>query len=56
VAAVDVTAIVSSWASYRYRTNYGFIVANTLPPGAQPIVSNACMVKFSTPSLQVVYF
>jgi len=55
-AALDITPIVSSWASYGYRTNYGLIVADALPPGAKPMVSSACMTKFSTPSLQVVYF
>jgi len=55
-APIDVTALVSAWASVRYANNYGFIVASTLPAGAVPIVSNACLTKFSTPSLQVVYF
>ena len=53
---VDVTSIVSSWESFKYRTNYGFIVANTLPVGAHPIANNACVVKYATPTLRVVYF
>ena len=55
-AAIDVTSIVSGWEKYQYRANYGFIVAGSLPPGAQPPVSTACLTKYSTPSLQVVYF
>jgi hypothetical protein len=53
---IDVTAIVSAWASVRYANNYGFIVTSTLPSGAVPTASNACLTKFSRPSLQVVYF
>ena len=55
---IDVTSIASTWASVKYANyaNYGFIVTSTLPSGAVPIASNACLTKFSTPSLQVVYF
>jgi len=31
-------------------------VAGSLPAGAQPIVTTGCLTKYSTPSLQVVYF
>lgn len=55
-APIDVTALVSAWASVRYANNYGFIVAGTLPASAVPVVSNACLTKFSSPSLHVVYF
>ncbi|HLN15011.1 MAG TPA: hypothetical protein VK587_17565, partial [bacterium] len=55
-APIDVTSLVSAWASVRYANNFGFIVSSTLPTGAVPIVSNACLTKFSTPSLQVVSF
>jgi len=57
-APIDVTSIVSTWVSVKYanHANYGFIVTSTLPSGAVPLSSNACLTKFSSPSLQLVYF
>jgi len=53
---VDVTKIVSTWASHEDADDHGFIVTNLLPPGAVPITSSACLTKFSKPKLNVVYF
>ena len=53
---IDVSSIVSAWASVKYANNYGCIVENNPPSGAVPITSFACLTKFSNPSLQVVYF
>ena len=52
---IDVTPLVSAWASVRYANNYGFIVVGTLPASAVPIASNPCLTK-SSPSLHVAYF
>lgn len=55
--SIDVSAIVSGWQSFKYRTNYGFIVANPLPPHlTYKTATAACLTKFSTPSLETVYF
>ena len=54
---IDVSAIVSGWHSFTYRTNYGFIVANPLPPHlTYKTATAACVTKFSPPSLEAVYF
>ena len=53
---IDVTSIVSTWASVKFADNYGFIVASLLPPGAAPPTSTGCLTKFSKPSLKIVYF
>lgn len=53
--AVDVTKLVSSWASHADANDYGFIIASDLPSSA-PVASNACLTRFATPSLKVVYF
>jgi hypothetical protein len=55
-APIDVTSLVFAWASVKYANNYGFIVGNPFPPGPSPPASQACLTKFATPSLQVVYF
>lgn len=52
---IDVTSLVSSWASGR-GTNYGFILASTRLRGTAPRTSNACLMRFEKPSLQIVYF
>jgi hypothetical protein len=55
-ASIDVTSLVSAWASVKYANNYGFIVGNPSPPGPSPPASQACLTKFATPSLKVWYF
>jgi len=55
-AQIDVTPIVSTWASQKYAASYGFIVAGALVPGPHPPTSEACVTKFANPSLTVVYF
>jgi len=55
-ASINVTAIVSAWV--QYGVNYGFIVGTPSPTELYgfPTASNACLTKFATPSLQLVYF
>ena len=53
---IDVSPIVSVWASQRYAAAYGFIVAGLLQPGPNPPTSEACLTKYASPSLKVVYF
>jgi len=61
-ASINAISLVSDWI--KYGINYGFLVAPPSPPpppywsypyGA-PTGSDACLTKFSTPSLQLVYF
>ena len=51
----DVTSLVSAWGVKYNINNYGFILQGNSPSGA-PTTSNACLTKFSTPSLETVYF
>jgi len=55
-ASINVISIVSAWV--KYGINYGFVVGTPSPsePYGFPTASKACLTKFSTPSLQVVYF
>ena len=55
-AQTDVTPIVSRWASQKYAASYGFIVAGVLVPGPHPPTGEACVTKYASPSLKVVYF
>jgi len=55
-AEIDVTPIVSTWAAQKYAASYGFIVASILVPGPNPPLSEACVTKYASPSLKVVYF
>lgn len=53
-SSIDVSPIVSVWASEKYAAAFGFIVAKL--PGPSPVRSTACVTKFAAPSLKVVYF
>ncbi|HLY21906.1 MAG TPA: hypothetical protein VKT83_05515 [bacterium] len=52
----DVTSLASAWGVKYNTNNYGFVIEGNPPSGGAPTTSNACLTKFSTPSLQIVYF
>ncbi len=58
-ASMNVTSMVSFWIQYKF--NEGFLVSTPAPPYwnssyVVPTGRSACLTKFSSPSLKLVYF